>query len=129
MSILEFEGVRKTYRVGEQEIHALAGIDLRIEEGEFVAIIGPSGSGKSTLIDALAAAVRKGIVVVAASQCLRGTVNLGAYALGQRLQDIGVVSCGDMTTEAIAAKLALLLAQPGATPAAVRAALSRRWQS
>ena len=53
MSILEFEGVRKTYRVGDQEIHALAGIDLRIEEGEFVAIIGPSGSGKSTLMHLL----------------------------------------------------------------------------
>ena len=53
MSILEFEGVRKTYRVGDQEIHALDGIDLRIEEGEFVAIIGPSGSGKSTLMHLL----------------------------------------------------------------------------
>ena len=53
MSILEFEGVRKTYRLGDQEIHALAGIDLRIEEGEFVAIIGPSGSGKSTLMHLL----------------------------------------------------------------------------
>ena len=53
MSILEFEGVKKTYRIGDQEIHALAGIDLRIEEGEFVAIIGPSGSGKSTLMHLL----------------------------------------------------------------------------
>jgi len=53
VSILEFEGVRKTYRVGDQEIHALDGIDLRIEEGEFVAIIGPSGSGKSTLMHLL----------------------------------------------------------------------------
>ena len=53
MSILEFEGVRKTYRVGDQEIHALDGIDLRIEEGEFLAIIGPSGSGKSTLMHLL----------------------------------------------------------------------------
>ena len=53
MSILEFEGVRKTYRVGDQEIHALDGINLRIEEGEFVAIIGPSGSGKSTLMHLL----------------------------------------------------------------------------
>lgn len=53
MSIVEFEGVRKTYRVGDQEIHALDGIDLRIKEGEFVAIIGPSGSGKSTLMHLL----------------------------------------------------------------------------
>jgi putative ABC transport system ATP-binding protein len=53
VSILEFEGVRKTYRVGDQEIHALDGIDLRIEEGEFLAIIGPSGSGKSTLMHLL----------------------------------------------------------------------------
>ena len=53
MSILEFEGVRKTYRVGDQEIHALDGIDLRIEEGEYLAIIGPSGSGKSTLMHLL----------------------------------------------------------------------------
>jgi len=53
VSILEFEGVRKTYRVGDQEIHALDGINLRIEEGEFVAIIGPSGSGKSTLMHLL----------------------------------------------------------------------------
>ncbi len=53
MSILEFEGVWKTYRVGDQEIHALSGIDLKIEEGEFVAIVGPSGSGKSTLMHLL----------------------------------------------------------------------------
>lgn len=53
MSILEFEGVRKTYRVGDQEIYALDGINLRIEEGEFLAIIGPSGSGKSTLMHLL----------------------------------------------------------------------------
>jgi len=53
VSILEFEGVRKIYRVGDQEIHALDGIDLRVEEGEFLAIIGPSGSGKSTLMHLL----------------------------------------------------------------------------
>ena len=53
MSALELEGVRKIYRVGDQEIRALDGVDLRIEEGEFVAIIGPSGSGKSTLMHLL----------------------------------------------------------------------------
>lgn len=53
MSLIEFEGVSKVYRVGDQEIRALDGIDLRIEEGEFVSIIGPSGSGKSTLMHLL----------------------------------------------------------------------------
>jgi putative ABC transport system ATP-binding protein len=53
VSLLELEGVRKIYRVGEQEIRALDGIDLHIDEGEFVAIIGPSGSGKSTLMHLL----------------------------------------------------------------------------
>lgn len=53
MSLLELHGVSKTYRVGDQEIQALREVDLRIEEGEFVAIIGPSGSGKSTLMHLL----------------------------------------------------------------------------
>ena len=53
MSQIHLEGVSKVYRVGDQEIHALKKIDLRIEEGEFVSIIGPSGSGKSTLMHLL----------------------------------------------------------------------------
>lgn len=53
MSLISLEGVTKIYRVGDQEIRALDGIDLRIDEGEFVAVIGPSGSGKSTLMHLL----------------------------------------------------------------------------
>lgn len=53
MSLLELHGVSKTYRVGDQEIQALRDVDLQIDEGEFVAIIGPSGSGKSTLMHLL----------------------------------------------------------------------------
>jgi len=53
VSLVELEGVSKIYRVGDQEIRALDGVDLKIEEGEFVSIIGPSGSGKSTLMHLL----------------------------------------------------------------------------
>ncbi len=53
MALIELREVTKRYRVGEQEIVALAGIDLDIEEGEYAAIIGPSGSGKSTLMHLL----------------------------------------------------------------------------
>lgn len=53
MSLVFLEDVKKSYRVGDQEIRALDGVTLRIEEGEFLAIIGPSGSGKSTLMHLL----------------------------------------------------------------------------
>jgi len=51
--LVHLEDVRKIYRVGDQEIRALNGINLRIDAGEFVSIIGPSGSGKSTLMHLL----------------------------------------------------------------------------
>jgi putative ABC transport system ATP-binding protein len=53
MALIELTDVTKRYRVGDQEIRALDGIDLTIEQGEFAAIIGPSGSGKSTLMHLL----------------------------------------------------------------------------
>ena len=48
--MIELKGISKTYRKGDQEIRALDGVTMRIDEGEFVAIVGPSGSGKSTLM-------------------------------------------------------------------------------
>src|SRR3954466_7558279 len=53
MPLIELTGVTKRYQIGEQEIFALNGIDLVIEQGEYAAIIGPSGSGKSTLMHLL----------------------------------------------------------------------------
>ncbi|MDE6661826.1 MAG: ABC transporter ATP-binding protein [Lachnospiraceae bacterium] len=50
MEILRCENIRKTYGRGENKVAALGGIDLSVEKGEFVAIVGASGSGKSTLL-------------------------------------------------------------------------------
>ena len=49
--LITFDKVWKTYGKGEAKVHALAGIDLAIGQGEFVAIMGPSGSGKSTAMN------------------------------------------------------------------------------
>ncbi len=51
MSVIEANGLWKSYLMGSGEIHALAGVDITIERGEYVAIMGPSGSGKSTLMN------------------------------------------------------------------------------
>ncbi len=48
-ALIELKSVGKDYRTGDETLHALAGVDLTIKSGEFIAIIGPSGSGKSTL--------------------------------------------------------------------------------
>jgi putative ABC transport system ATP-binding protein len=73
--IIEFEKVVRTYGKGHAEVHALAGVDLQVHEGEFVAVMGPSGSGKSTAMNILG--------------CL-DTPTAGAYRF--RGQDVGALT-------------------------------------
>jgi putative ABC transport system ATP-binding protein len=56
--LIAFEGVCKTFPMGETHVDALRQIDLRIEKGEFVALMGPSGSGKTTCLEILGAISR-----------------------------------------------------------------------
>src|SRR5438105_3591874 len=51
--VMEVTGLARRYGSGDATVHALRSVDLRIEPGEFVAIMGPSGSGKSTLMNLL----------------------------------------------------------------------------
>ncbi|MCI9649465.1 ABC transporter ATP-binding protein, partial [Oscillibacter sp.] len=53
MSVLETKELRKIYGSGDTEVRALDGVDLSVEQGEFVAVVGTSGSGKSTLLHML----------------------------------------------------------------------------
>jgi putative ABC transport system ATP-binding protein len=53
MALVELRDIRKTYHLGGEVIHALDGVDLDVDQGDFTSIIGPSGSGKSTLMHIL----------------------------------------------------------------------------
>jgi putative ABC transport system ATP-binding protein len=69
--IVIVKGVDKVFRSGSEEVHALRGIDLEIERGEYLAIMGPSGSGKSTLFN----------MVGALDRPTRGEITVGGVSL------------------------------------------------
>jgi ABC-type sugar transport system ATPase subunit len=77
MALIETENLWKTYVMGAEEIHALRGVSISIERGEYVAIMGPSGSGKSTLMNLIG--------------CLdtpsKGTYSLNGKQVGQMTDD------------------------------------------
>lgn len=99
-------------------LNALTSRDLRAVVLELYGT-GTAPSRRAGLVAALVAARDAGVLVVATTQCMRGGVVLGTYAVGQALLDAGVLSAGDMTTEAVATKLAFLFGKFGEDRAAV----------
>jgi putative ABC transport system ATP-binding protein len=79
MAVLETRALTKTYGSGELRVEALRGVDLTIERGEFLAIMGPSGSGKSTLLHLLG-----GVDTPSGGQVLLEGVDLASLSDDQR---------------------------------------------
>jgi putative ABC transport system ATP-binding protein len=77
--LIELRGVTKVYGVGEAAVAALAGIDLRIDTGEFLAVMGPSGSGKSTCMNILGC-----LDTPTSGQYRFGGIDVGALSRDQR---------------------------------------------
>ena len=79
MALIEAVDLWKTYRMGAEDVHALSGVSIQIERGEYSAIMGPSGSGKSTLMNVIG--------------CL-DTPTTGAYRLNGR--DVGQMTDNEL---------------------------------
>ena len=89
-NIIELKNVKKTYIVGEQKFNALDGINIEINQGEFVVILGPSGAGKSTLLNLLG-----GMDKVTSGDIFIGDENIAMYndreLTKYRASDVGFI--------------------------------------
>ena len=74
MSIIEMQQVKKEYPLGKTKVHALRGVDLTIEEGEFLSIVGTSGSGKTTLLN----------IIGCVDQATSGSVSIGGEDIAHK---------------------------------------------
>lgn len=77
--------------------------------------VGNAPTQQARLLKLLDTAVQQGVLVVNSTQCLRGSVDMGSYATGSALSQLGIASCYDMTPEAIITKLYYLLSQESVT--------------
>ncbi len=72
-ALIRIENVEKTFQRGSEKIHVLAGLNLEVPQGEFLALMGPSGSGKSTLLN----------LIGGLDRATAGTVEIGGEQVGQ----------------------------------------------
>jgi putative ABC transport system ATP-binding protein len=90
MKVIEIKNVEKTYNGSEVKVHAVNGVSLSFEEGEFTAIVGPSGSGKTTLLNMLG-----GLDIPTSGEIIIGGQNIstlkGSKLIDFRLHNIGFV--------------------------------------
>jgi putative ABC transport system ATP-binding protein len=90
MSIIELEGITKTFTSSAVPVHAVRGVDLQFDAGEFAAIVGPSGSGKTTLLNIIG-----GLDVPTAGTIIIDGTDITALKPGERtkfrLRNIGFV--------------------------------------
>ena len=85
-SWIKVEDLYKIYRMGDTAIHALDGVDLNIDQGEMVCLLGPSGSGKSTLLNLLAGLERPD----------RGSIEIGGIRIDKLKKQTLLVSAALM---------------------------------
>lgn len=74
MSLVVLKGIKKSYQLGKTTVHALKGVDLTIDAGEFTVVMGPSGSGKTTLLN----------IIGCLDQASEGTYTLDGDSIGHR---------------------------------------------